>query len=225
MLERQNELITFNPGPSQINRKIVENAVALHKQALLLHSDAEARIKAIAGVERQLRDYFGVPNNHHIFFTGSATQAMEQIVESLPLDYAVVGIKGAFGERMATVARRYGQGIMKSVHLRWGEGENSQVKSIASEMFSKLPANPRKRKQSRVGFFITAHEPPPQSRPNKNRFSRNCSFWRKKNGLQHRPFCIVDGTSELGFTKPDFQDIDVYFGSVQKFLGCPADWV
>lgn len=216
------EYQTCNPGPSQINQAIIEQSRKIAARAKELKADKALCKKELAVIEASIRRFFGVPNDFYLLFTGSATQAMEQILESLSPDLSVVGIKGAFGERMFAIAKRFSQGTVKSVRLRWGEGENSQIKSIAAEMFAKLPANPKRRQESRVAFFITSHETSTGVHTNVRGLSKELGILSYENRLENRPLRIVDGTSDIGLVKPDFREVDIYFGSVQKFLGCPA---
>ncbi len=228
-LRNQQDFFTLNPGPAQINRRILKRSMETERRLADLTGQPEARKQAALEVESLLRKYLNLPKNYSIFFTGSATQAMEQTVESLDVDFGIVGVKGAFGERMLDVARRFGTGRVKSVRLRWGEGENGQLQSIASEMLSKLPASNLKRSDRSVGFFITGHETSTAVQTDvgaliqaiRNRVNKPGKIKRKRATTD--PFLfIVDGTSEFGYLRREWKDIDVYFGSVQKFMGCPA---
>ena len=229
LLRKQETFFTLNPGPAQINRRIIEHCVSVGQKLTDLAGQPEACREAALAVENLLRKYLNIPKTYSIFFTGSATQAMEQIVESLDVDFGIVGVKGAFGERMLSVARAYGTGRVKSVRLRWGEGENSQIQSIASEMLSKLPAMSLKRSDRSVGFFITGHETSTAVQTDvgaliraiRERVRKPSKIKRKRTADD--PFLfVVDGTSEFGFVRREWREIDVYFGSVQKFMGCPA---
>ena len=57
---------------------------------------------------------------------------------------------------------------------------------------------------------------------NVSAFSDEVEEVSKKNKLNQKPLIVVDGTSEIGGVQRDFSKMDVYFGSVQKFMGCPA---
>ncbi len=217
-LEEQASRRTLNPGPSQINPGIIDQAGA---------EPTEANPEEVIA---KLKQYLGIPDDYEIFFGGSATKAMEQIAESLDVDGGVCLNKGAFAQRQKEVVEAFSRrqpntsgrqpAIIKEVPIRWGTGEGSQMRTKASTVHGQIPPRHLQRMdQPREAVFITGHETATGVQVDTTELHKH---------LDPRFLRVVDGTSELGGVKRDFVDehgdpvIDVYFGSVQKFLGLPA---
>lgn len=212
-LEEQRRFLTFNPGPSQLNRRVIEQNIDLTQRARRMRTTLQEAREATAEVKQKLKRFLGIPEDYEIFFTGSATQAMQQIVESLNLDQSVVLRKGAFGDRLLKVVRQFSpeKSEVSPVSMRWAESENSQLEAIAREIKGKKSPIPKR--NTTMGLFMTGHETATGAEMDVKALA----------GRIDRSFLtIVDGTSEAGAVQRDFKDIDVYFGSCQKFMGVPS---
>ncbi len=212
-LKNQEAFVTFNPGPSQIHPDIINNAVAINANAEFLNDAApENRIAKAEAVKAKLREFLQIPNDYEIFFGGSATQAMEQIVASLGLDHSIVLSMGAFGDRQHSVVSRSSKAGAKTrkIQMRWGTGPNSRMDTVVGEVKSNQP---RSLRDSNCGFFMTGHETSTGVQADVSALSKR---------LDASIYKIVDGTSEAGAVQRTFEDMDVYFGSFQKFFGVPS---
>lgn len=213
VLGEQQKFVTFNPGPSQIHPDIIRDAAAINVEADSLNAgEAEDRISKIEDVKDKLREFLQIPRDYEIFFGGSATQAMEQITESLGVDHSIVLNMGAFGDRQRSVVERFSkQGSkVRGIQMRWGTGPNSRMDTIVGEIRSNQP---RSLRDTSCGFFMTGHETSTGVQADVSALSSR---------LSPEIFKIVDGTSEIGAVQRDFNDMDVYFGSMQKFFGVPS---
>jgi|GEM_PF-2701996 len=212
-MKGQEDFVTFNPGPSQIHPDIIKNAVEIDNRASALkEGKAEDRTRAVDDVKNKLREFLQLPEDYEIFFVGSATQAMESIVESLGLDHSVVLNMGAFGDRQQSVVSKFSKpgSVVRPVQMRWGTGPNSRQHSIVEEIKSNLPKSLR---DVHTGFFMTAHETSTGVQADVSELTKR---------LSPEVLKIVDGTSEIGAVRRNFDNMDVYFGSFQKFFGVPS---
>ena len=216
-LQQQSAHKTLGPGPSQLNRDLIGPMSRVGNEA-----------PDLADIETKLRAILGVPQEYKIFFGGSATQAMEQITQSLDLDNAICLSKGAFGDRQEKIARRFkrknrgqrGNAIVKRIPIRWGEGENTTRRAIKGDIEGQLQPHLRRHKRNpREAVLTTGHETSTGVQADTTALFQE---------VDKQVLRVVDGTSEIGRVKRDFVDqqgnpiIDVYFGSFQKFFGLPA---
>ena len=212
-LEAQGKFLSLNVGPSQIHRGIIDHGTELNFEAQRLKAGSpEDRKTKVEEIKTKLRRYLGVPDDYEIFFGGSATQAMQQIVESLGLSHSIPVSMGAFGDRMGSIVQRFSPtgAKVRPVQMRWGTGPNSRI----NEVLGAIKTNqPRKLAGTTCGVFLTGTE---------TSTGVECDVSTVSKGLHPDIFKIVDGTSEIGGVKRDFTNMDVYFGSAQKFLGVPS---
>ena len=199
---------TFNPGPTQINGDLLAATAEIRAEEESLSRDLEQRVMRVEKIKGQLRRFLGVPEDYEIFFGGSATQAMEQIAQSIGGGEGVSVSQGAFGDRQREVMHQSGGfAQISNVDCRWGTGPNSQGERVRND----IPRNAS-------SIWVTGHETSTGVQVNTNRLFE---------GLDSNTLRVVDGTSEIGgiprkFREGDETLIDVYFGSVQKFMGLPA---
>lgn len=209
-LKKQKEFTTFNPGPSQIHPDIIKQAVEIDNWASALKGgEVSDRVTAVDAVKDKLREFLQLPSDYEIFFVGSATQAMESIVESLGLDHSIVLNMGAFGDRQQSVVSKFSKSgsVVRPVQMRMGTGPNSRLKSIVEEIKRNQPQSLR---GVAAGFFMTAHETSTGVQADVSELTKRLSPEMLK---------IVDGTSEIGAVRRNFDNMDIYYGSFQKFFG------
>ncbi len=212
-LQKQESFVTFNPGPSQIHPDIIKNAKEINASADSFRvASIETRIAKVEAVKAKLREFLQIPKDYEIFFSGSATQSMEQIVASLGLDHSIVLSMGAFGDRQQSVVGKFSKpgSKVKNIQMRWGTGPNSRMDTVVGEVRSNQP---RSLRESNCGFFMTGHETSTGVQADVSALSKR---------LDPSILKIVDGTSEAGAVSRTFEDMDIYFGSFQKFFGVPS---
>ena len=97
--------LLLGPGPCNVHDRILESM----RRPLVSHvdpclSDVKREIR------RMLRTSFGTANDATLALTGTGMAGMEAVlVNALPVgSHAVIGVHGAFGERMVNIAKRCG---------------------------------------------------------------------------------------------------------------------
>lgn len=126
------ERLLLGPGPSPVHPRVRE-ALA---RPLLGHLDPEF-LGILDEISAMLRDAFRTTNALTFAVSGTGSAGMETALVNLleEGDTAIVGVCGAFGARMAEMARRCGAEVVR-VEAPWGE-------SIPSEAVEEaLTANP-----------------------------------------------------------------------------------
>ncbi|MFO7245807.1 MAG: alanine--glyoxylate aminotransferase family protein [Thermaerobacter sp.] len=108
--------LLLGPGPSEVHPRVLR-ALAT---PVLGHLDP-AFLALMDQVQADLREVFGTTNLVTLPLSGTGTAGMEAAIVNLvePGDRVVVGIAGAFGERMAEIAGRCGAEVVR-VETPWG---------------------------------------------------------------------------------------------------------
>lgn len=121
-------MILLNPGPTNTSQTV--------KQALLVDDICpreEAFSRVLRGVERSLVRVAGSSQLAAVLFAGSGTAAVEATIASVvpPTGRLLILDNGAYGARMAAIARAYG---IDHEHLEFGTGAELQPDLIASRL-------------------------------------------------------------------------------------------
>jgi 2-aminoethylphosphonate-pyruvate transaminase len=117
--------VLLSPGPVNTTAR-VKSALVHHD---VCHRDSDYS-EVLVRLSRKLRRIFrGGPEHSVAIITGSGTAAMECAVAScVPADRQILVIdNGAFGERLAEIARLHG---LRLVHLRYPPGERVSVDDV-----------------------------------------------------------------------------------------------
>lgn len=192
--------VFFTVGPSQLYP-----TVPAHIETALRENVASIshRGKQFTGIYKQttdnLRKLMGIPPGYHIFFLGSATEAMERIIQNTVETHSFHLVSGAFSKRFFTIASQLGK---KAEINEVPDGRGVDVKSI------KIPREAEcicvTQNETSTGVSIPVSD---------------ISFLKQKNSSS---LVALDVVSSAPNVEVDFESADLTFFSVQKLFGLPA---
>lgn len=152
--------------------------------------------KEASGAVRTLLD---VPPDRHVFFFGSATEAMERILENTVEKYSYHFVNGTFSKKFYTIATQLKkQAEIYEVPLGLGFDLKKANISPTTEL-----------------ICITQNET-----TGGTDFPMEDVYKLKK--LYPKAFIAMDIVSSVPYVKIDFSKVDMVFFSVQKGIGLPA---
>lgn len=189
----------FTPGPSQLYFTIEDHMRTALRDGI---PSISHRSKQFESIYREtvdgLRELLQLPADYHVYFTSSATEIWERILQNLVIDNSFHFVNGSFSKRFYEIGQQLGKHPAKSeVELGQGFGNNTEV-----------PGSPE--------LIAVTH----------NETSTGVSmpldviYGLKK---KHADALIaVDAVSSLPYPDFDYTKLDSVFFSVQKAFGLPA---
>lgn len=186
----------FTIGPTQLYPGVEKYLIkSLKKGTITLPHRSPQFSEIVKNTQNEIRDFFKVPKNYQIYFTYSATNAMEIISKSIP-DNTCHITNGLFGDLWVDTAKSLKKEIEHS-HLEFGQRvEIDQIKTTkknliftANDTSSGVSYSPKEFKEIRTKF-------------------------------KNKIICI-DATSSFGCLAYDINSADAWIFSVQKGLGLP----
>src|SRR5688572_6515757 len=97
--------VNFTPGPSQLYFTVADHARQAFKDGI---PSLSHRSKQFEEISRQatdgLRELLTIPAGYSIFFTGSATEIWERILQNLVIEKSSHLINGSFSKRFYEIA-------------------------------------------------------------------------------------------------------------------------
>jgi phosphoserine aminotransferase len=189
----------FTPGPSQLYFTASDHARQAFKQGIpsISHRSKEFE-KIFQETTDGLRQLLGVPADFHVFFTGSATEIWERIIQNLVEKKCLHLVNGSFSKRfheMAIQSQRHAE----KIEAAEGTGFTEHILASDTNELIAVTHNETSTGVSLPMSFITAV--------------------RKNNPGQ---LIVIDAVSSLPYPSFDFTEIDSIFFSVQKGFGLPA---
>ena len=146
-----------------------------------------------------LRKLMEIPPDYHIFFLGSATEAMERNIQNTVETHSFHLVNGAFSKRFFTIASQLGK---KAEINESPDGRGVDVKSV------KIPREAEcicvTQNETATGVSIPISD---------------ISVLKQKNPSS---LVAMDAVSSAPNVKVDFESADLTFFSVQKLFGLPA---
>lgn len=192
--------LTFNPGPSQLSSDTEDDirlAVEQGIPSISHRSDAYRQI----GFDTlaRLRTFFGIPEHYSLFFTSSATEAMELVIRNNVTQTSCHFTNGRFSELFAEISESYGHTATK-IAAPWGKMPSFDPALI-----------PRDCELVTVTYNETST----------GAMCRDADIARIR---QATPDAVlaVDITSIAGMKALRIADADLWLFSVQKGFGLPA---
>ena len=188
--------MTFYPGPSKVYPQVANYLQEAFAEGILsVNHRSQEGMEIIRGAIEGLHQKLNIPDDYHVYFISSATEAWEIITQSLTQQKSLHFYNGAFGEKWADYAEK----LIQSVEI------------IPFELIE-LPDFQNVDNFKDV-ICVTQNET-----------SNGTQIKDLKPFRKTFPEAIiaVDVTSSLGGIDFDFNDGDVWFASVQKCLGLPA---
>lgn len=102
--------LCFLPGPTALHPLAVEEARKTFADGFLSGSHRSPRFRAcMQAMEDGLRSLLGIPAGHRILLVGSATEAMERIIQGAVVHRSAHLVNGAFARRFRQVAVNLGR--------------------------------------------------------------------------------------------------------------------
>lgn len=194
-----NPKINFTPGPSQLYFTVEDHVRTAFREGIpsLSHRSKAFEILYKDAVEG-LGQLLNLPSNYRIFFTGSATEIWERVIQNLVDEKSFHLVNGSFSKRFFEIAGQLGKRPEK-IEVSNGEGFDKII-SIPNDI--ELIAVTQNETSTGVSLPLD--------------FIYNLKM--------ENPHAIlaVDAVSSLPFPEFDYSKLDSVFFSVQKGFGLPA---
>jgi phosphoserine aminotransferase len=191
--------INFTPGPSQLYFTVEGHMRQAFKEdvpSLSHRSKAFERISQEA--TEGLRQLLGIPATHHLYFTGSANEIWERILQNLVAEHSYHFVNGAFSKRFFEIAQLLNKKPVK-IDAEMGKGLKTLPSISAETELIAVTHNETSTGVVTSPEFIYALR---EQHPDK--------------------LIAVDAVSSLPYPLLDLSKIDSIFFSVQKGFGLPA---
>ncbi|MBZ0246928.1 MAG: aminotransferase class V-fold PLP-dependent enzyme [Cyclobacteriaceae bacterium] len=100
-------MVNFSPGPSQLYFTAEDHTRSAFKLGVPSMSHRSPAFEAIyQHTQEQLRALLSIPKTHHIFFTSSATEIWERLIQNLVIEKSAHFVNGAFSEKFYKAAKQ-----------------------------------------------------------------------------------------------------------------------
>lgn len=192
--------VFLTPGPTELHPLVpdlMREALARRIPSISHRSSQFERIFSSAA--DAVRGVLGAPDTFHVFFLGSATEAMERIIQNCSAQHTFHFVNGAFAERFLQTAQELDRNALEK-RAAYGEGFDFNSAEIPKE--TELICVTQN--ETSTGVMI-----PPQA----------LSALKKR---YPKKLLAVDIVSSAPYAKLDFTSVDAAFFSVQKCFGLPA---
>jgi phosphoserine aminotransferase len=148
--------------------------------------------------EKELKKLMSIPDNFYVFYVGSATEAMERIIQNLAGKKSFHFINGYFAERFFNIAKQLKK-IPYSIKTKYGEGFDFAKVKIPKD--SELICFTHNETSTGVALNLKDIYKIKENNPGK--------------------IIAVDVVTSVPYVNIDFRKIDCAFFSVQKGFGMP----
>lgn len=195
-----NKKVFLTPGPSELYFTAEEHIKQGLKENVGSISHRSKAFEAIfAETVENLKNLLNIPSGHHIFFTGSATEIWERIIENLVAHESYHLVNGSFSKRFHEIAFQLGKNAHK---FEVADGKSPDINEILIPETNELLAITHNETSTGV------------SMPVEDIYTLRKAF----------PDMIlaVDAVSSLPYVNLDYKLVDTAFFSVQKGFGLPA---
>lgn len=188
----------FTPGPSQLFYTVEDHMRTAFREGIPSLSHRTKKFESIyASTAEGLKSLLGLPGNFHVYFTGSATEIWERIIQNLVEDESFHLVNGSFSKRFFEVACQLDR-----------KAEKKEVAAGQGFLEVDVPGNPE--------LIAVTHNETSTGVTTPLALIRDL---REKNPGS---LIAVDAVSSLPYPEFDYTLIDSVFFSVQKAFGLPA---
>jgi phosphoserine aminotransferase len=192
-------LVNFTPGPSQLYFTAADHVRQGFKENIpSLSHRSKSFEKISAEATNGLRELLGIPSSHFIFFTSSATEIWERIIQNLVQQKSSHLVNGSFSKRFYEISLQLNKSAEK-IDVKEGHGFSHPINFSNDTELIAITHNETSTGVSLPLDFIHGFR---EKFPN--------------------ALIAVDAVSSLPYPKFDFTKIDSLFFSVQKGFGLPA---
>jgi phosphoserine aminotransferase len=194
-----NPNINFTPGPSQLYFTVADHIRTAFRDGI---PSISHRSKAFENIYRStlegLRELLNLPADYHVFFTGSATEIWERMIQNLVDEKSFHLVNGAFSKRFFEIAGQLGKNPEK-LEAPDGQGFDGVVNIPNDAELIAVTQN-----ETSTGVSLPLN------------FIYNLKIQNP------HALLAVDAVSSLPFPEFDYGKLDSVFFSVQKGFGLPA---
>ena len=190
----------FTPGPSELYFT-VENHIkkALAEQIPSISHRSGQFQSIFQEAEENLRTLLSIPDNYHIFFTGSANEIWERIIENLVAQHSYHYVNGAFSERFYHIAQELGRSAV---------AQTAEEGNCAAVDADQIPS------ETELIAFTQNETSTGAAQPLEDIYKIRKAHPDK--------LIAVDAVSTLPYLALDYAQVDTVYFSVQKGFGLPA---
>jgi phosphoserine aminotransferase len=190
--------VNFTPGPSQLYFTVADHAREAFKAGIpsLSHrskSFEQISLEATDG----LRQLLNIPSSHFIFFTSSATEIWERVLQNLVEEKSFHLVNGSFSKRFYEIALQLNKKASK-IEVKDGHGFDDTLVIPDTELIAVTHNETSTGVSLPIDSIYKLKETKPQA------------------------LLVVDAVSSLPYPNFDFSRLDAVFFSVQKGFGLPA---
>jgi phosphoserine aminotransferase len=191
--------VNFTPGPSQLYFTVEDHIRTAFREGI---PSLSHRSKTFESIYREtsegLRALLDLPSSYHIFFTSSATEIWERVIQNLVLRDSFHLVNGSFSKRFFEIAQQLKKEPSKN-EVALGEGFDLSSLVIPSTELIAVTHN-----ETSTGVALPVDD---------------------LHTLRERypdALIVVDAVSSLPYPTFDYNKFDSVFFSVQKGFGLPA---
>lgn len=190
--------VNFTPGPSQLYFTVADHAREAFKSGVPSLSHRSKLFEEIsAETTTGIRELLNVPAGFEIYFTSSATEIWERIIQNLVEEKSLHFVNGSFSKRFYEIALQLNRRPEK-IEVKEGEGFSELSKNSSTELIALTHNETSTGVSLPLDFIHSFRENNPET------------------------LVAVDAVSSLPYPVFDFTKVDTVFFSVQKGFGLPA---
>jgi phosphoserine aminotransferase len=194
-----NTKVNFTPGPSQLYFTVEDHVRTAFREGIPSLSHRSKQFEGIyKNVVDGLRELLGVPAHFHIFFTGSANEIWERIIQNMVEERSFHLVNGSFSKRFFEIAQQLNKKPEKA-EVALGLGFDHTLSVPAGTELIAVTHNETSSGVSLPLEFV--------------------HHFRK---AHPGALIAVDAVSSLPYPDFDYTKFDSIFFSVQKGFGLPA---
>ncbi len=194
-----NPKINFTPGPSQLYFTVRDHTRTAFREGIpSLSHRSQAFEKIFRHTTDGIRELLSLPPGYQLFFTSSATEIWERVIQNLVEEKSFHLVNGSFSKRFFEIAGQLGK---KPEKLEASAGEGFEI-------VGSVPAGTEL-------IAITQNE-------TSTGVSLPLDFIYDLRDKSPDSLIVVDAVSSLPFPDFDYSKLDSVFFSVQKGFGLPA---
>lgn len=194
-----NPRINFTPGPSQLYFTVEDHVRTAFREGVPSLSHRSKKFESFyKDTVEGLRELLNLPSDYHIYFTGSATEIWERLIQNLVEDKSFHLVNGSFSKRFFEIAQQVGKNPDKK-EAGNGQGFNEPISIPAQTELIAVTHN-----ETSTGVSLPL------------------DFIYDLKVKHPNALLAVDAVSSLPFPEFNYAKLDSVFFSVQKGFGLPS---
>lgn len=190
----------FTPGPSALFYTVEEHLKKALKENIPSISHRSKAFESIFSFTvKNIKQLLDIPEDYHIFFTGSATEVWERIIQNCVSNESYHLVNGAFSERFYQIAIDLGKNPLQ---LKSEPGSCPDINKLLLSEKNELIAITQNETSTGAAFPVE-------------------EIYKLRDSFPDQ-MIAVDVVSSAPYINLDYSKIDTAFFSVQKCFGLPA---